>query len=97
MQNDCIADQLGADAEDAGKFIAKRAHLFKSHASGHPIHLPAAPFPGIANAKEGAPGGLSQKFPGKFNLIAVHLQDHLPGHPFNQCAHFFSKLKLFFG
>jgi len=82
VADDGVADQLGTDAEDAGKFVAEGADLLHEHASGYPVHFPAAPFFRVAASQQIPPARLLEKFLGKLDGVRVHIEDHLPGHPF---------------
>jgi len=84
VEDDGVADQLRPHAEDAGELVAQGADLLQDRRRGHPVHLPSSPPAGITAAQEIPSPRLGEEFLGKADLVLVHIEDHLAGHPFDQ-------------
>ncbi len=77
MQHDGVADQIRADAEDAGEFVAQAADFLADGARSYPVQSFAAPLDRLAHAEQLAPSGLVQPLPRETYFVLVHVQDQL--------------------
>ncbi len=84
VEDNGVADQFCSHPESAGKNIAQHPDLLHDHAGGDPVHIPSAPFFGIAASHKIAAAGLLEKFFRKLDLVGIHIQNHLLGEWFLQ-------------
>ena len=96
VQHDRVADQIGAHAEDTGKFVAEAADFLADCAGSDPIQSFAAPLDRVAHAQQLALSGLAQPLPGEAYFFLVHVQDKLTRSRIHEIARRIPRAALFF-
>lgn len=94
VEDDGVADEVGPDAEDASELIPQGADLFADHTGGHPVHPPATPWLRVPNAEQVSPSRLLEELLRETDLLFVHIEDHLAGHPFHEVPDLVPDLEL---